>query len=1622
MGSETIGNNPRLQSPFIYLQAAGSDGSDETSIGIHLRWAMQGSVGKNHLPKGDNAAPGAKYETSIGFNRGDDYVRVFKAPYNESNFSVYVDLAKPTSIVDGSGPDRAWIYYGYQPVSEDPAVTSGINVHFVNVALYDLVRATVDPHVDPLGFLYRYDDTLRIEAAAGKHLLNICVLFEPVGWAPSPGPLAWGEAVATRTRTLPEELYVSCRAEVFAGQAPQRMCFTCEDVDHIRFRYKNAVPFAVRFQTYEDYTQGVFPSATVHWTPVGSFALTLDDVAAENALRNAPHHDVDKKWPKYNEADPATGAFTVRATNYLDRWSKQLRGAVERYFDLSRADLEAKEVVTDPSTQPNEAAVEVSYLDSLKIVAQDFHAARMLGLGTIDHDPDTLNRGTVYLVVYVTEAALGLFSPPQYVTHYYLTPPVKATDHRLPPVPKLLPPRYGLSVKPIENEPEHWLTDANGYTKYEPSRWIHLDREPFDFEKPLQPFWSGDKTSCLCSSTLCAMYGIEYRKQGEPQWRRPEISHDTKYADAAGLRETIGAIELRENPIFTHCETEEGVHQYAAYSINWFSRVSPLSNVITTDETEFPLVHLLQPPSQFAVQLVQAENPLIFTTAAEQAQLAALAGPDETLVRVTFEWNQAQNASYAFADHVELFFRDTLPEQILGQISTAANAIEPLANHRLRIRTEPQIVSSSNPQIVREPFLALAQKSRYVGGNFAAGGRSYVIDNVEFPNASGKNPSFVVRQIRETATLEGLNGELITTESWAGPSTPGQPFAALENLTPPSNWDAKLGRNVYLEPFHEVWQVSVVGSANNDRAYTVAATTFTAGQTRITLREPIASNVPPFGQLVFRRRARIVAADAALSQIRVAGDLTAAPGGLAVGNAVRIFGASANAGSYSVAAVSFASGETSIEVAPPLPESIVAGYVDYEKHLSIAAVDQANRRFHVAGNHVAELRPPRIEGERVIGGMSGNATIAEILDNGARTGAFEIVFDALTLPDHVDPSVEWYRGTVRVLEDASLIAPGSRPARRKVLNIWELDRGGATLRVVAFDPKFDPAFDPANGPFDPNDDYVPIDPGAAIDVNIHPGYRLYLLAEGAFNESAILPNAPALSRKTLMTARSIDSRLAGVVSHLAPPAILLAQGLKDPVPPGVPTGPLFATRPDFYGKATYTFDVNVDEPYSLVFYRGTDRAILDALYKRETVAQILADLASLDPPDADFVNDRWRDLVGGVTDATQRFKQYVPGGYRFPTPDNTSYTLPHPTEKVHPFDGVKLPGAMIDAVHRAIEGAFVPLTEQPLIYDYLKTGTTTSNRPPIVRDSAGNVLLPGDAEYDPWPMAVRLPDGDVRFTDYTLDGAATNRYFYFGMELSNRMTRSERGPIAGPIALVNSAPPPAPAIRDVHVRTANPVRGQRAAVVFTVNPYLAVEGVVAYRIYRAFDASVAQNVRDMQLATMVALGEEAVEEVADDFSDLEMPPFGDPLFYRIVALRRFRDENEEEELAPSFPSVVRQVQLIDDVVPPAPSLAYSFSQPQPGVDIHLPDVTLTWLRTAWKPRYHVYKMNVRGNWVKVHTLTTNAETVTLDLAQTTLATNVLPKKVDGRTLYHRFKVVTENSSGLLSREERPLVI
>jgi hypothetical protein len=75
-----------VQNPYLYIQAAGSDGSDGSVRGIDLRWALLRSLA-GHLPKGNLAAgPGAAYPAAYGFNKTDDFVNVLRVTYRSGLF------------------------------------------------------------------------------------------------------------------------------------------------------------------------------------------------------------------------------------------------------------------------------------------------------------------------------------------------------------------------------------------------------------------------------------------------------------------------------------------------------------------------------------------------------------------------------------------------------------------------------------------------------------------------------------------------------------------------------------------------------------------------------------------------------------------------------------------------------------------------------------------------------------------------------------------------------------------------------------------------------------------------------------------------------------------------------------------------------------------------------------------------------------------------------------------------------------------------------------------------------------------------------------------------------------------------------------------------------------------------------------------------------------------------------------------------------------------------------------------------------------------------------------------------------------------------------------------------
>ena len=262
-------------------------------------------------------------------------------------------------------------------------------------------------------------------------------------------------------------------------------------------------------------------------------------------------------------------------------------------------------------------------------------------------------------------------------------------------------------------------------------------------------------------------------------------------------------------------------------------------------------------------------------------------------------------------------------------------------------------------------------------------------------------------------------------------------------------------------------------------------------------------------------------------------------------------------------------------------------------------------------------------------------------------------------------------------------------------------------------------------------------------------------------------------------------------------------------------------------------------------------------------------------------------------------------------------------------------------------------------------------------------------------------------------------FFYFAVELNDRFEVSDASPIAGPIQLVNSAPAEEPGIKKVYMEEPDEDLELPLRVRFELNEFIETEGIRQFQIYRTVDSSEALSVRTMKLAGTVPVG----EELQDDFSDLDFPPYGEPLFYRVVALREIKNEQGDPEFVPSKPSNIGLTTVADTINPPAPVLGFMSDPPVITTIAELPNVVVKWDKTVHNGLYYLYKMGEKGNWVLIYELETNDDTMVIDLSITNLGSSTLLKRDEaGNTKYHHFKVIAENASGLQSLEEKILTI
>ncbi len=1621
----TIGKESSLQSSNFYLQAAGSEGND-SSKGIHLRWALREELAE-HLPKGNYAS------TTYNFNKSEDFVSVYRTKYIP--YKVTLDFNNPPASVNEGSGQKNWIYSINQKI---------FHVHFRDIVKYNQVRASIDPMSAPLNFIATYGESLLEIETRTELSFKITPIFKVVSGSNS----ARVEVLSVAANKLTAPKAASIRKK-FGLQELNDTELIAENIRSIRFMSTGGYVMSLAFEFYFDFISNT--NKITGWNLLGKYALTKEDNLAFKRLEPKP--DCLKNWLRYNEQ-----AY-VNPDNYKARWSdsalpplERIVTAVERYIDLSDAYDNPKAIEVFPFDNQSDAAacnatnpdydpyipettdeatgIPISYLDVLQLGAADYHNARMLGLGTLDLSELVFDGEYMYVAEYFTIGDLHDGLGAREVQHLYCSLPTSLTDARLPIPVDLLEPEPGLFFnngyddsdvdenEPVDPEQMDYdgveLTD-DGYTPDGRTRYYTFYAAPVFDEDYNAPFYYVDHEFFAAESTYPVFAGLEYRKTGDSNWIKPELSYNPDFynldysgIDPDRMNETV-EIVIPENgkPLYSHAVRESGKLDYSSYGINWFSRASQSDQVYTV-ETILKTVNELLPPTTVMATLIQKESPLLLSTAGEQALFLANPDGDKTLVRLTFEYNHAQelidyhqkingeeinnyfeNPDYKepFAEEIQVFFRDHVPTSVYGKVKT----VTPLSNPLLvEVTTEPYNVISQGinvnvpptvPPTYNEtyiPSIIAGTENNYIGSILLVNGVEYVIQTVD---NSGTYPKFTVLAADASGAMLNLNSGGSTTPAFSIPEV-GALFMAVENMQNESSWHipANLGFTVNID-LDDVYREPEIIVENTD----------CSTETHV-------------------QKFRGVYQDAVITKELEKVDLN-------------------NNGTFDV---------TSGVEGDPNNNNFVL------KHL----------------------------------------------------GLYKITFSSFALPQHSQyhlvnnphtNSVEWYNGIVRL---HTLSDIGTTP--RKEFKVIRAENIGTTSNLVLYIQ--DLTFPTDDADLNAYKGKVIPDGNTSVTqtVNYYPGYKVYLYKDNALglNQNTVLPQGEEDIRYTIFGLRSKDYKnefdydnTVDFFSKMSIPALMFANAVVEPVQPEKPTGGMYATRPDYFGKASYTFNTkygtpsSIHKPYAVQFNRASDVQFLSAIYDTtvygydnnevpifNTVQEVMNNIFM--KGEEDFYVDRWNNLLGfNYTYPSNPadnglFKEFE--GRRLPMPDsakfidsinafitahNQFYNLtgsnavpPLPANfnlntVVIPVTGQNAALLVKDFVKDVLMGCFVPLTEIPVVYNYVNGSSYTPiPKKQVIRDRNGDLLKPTDTDFDMAPMMKRLdPAGsqyESQFTDFGLDGASNARYFYAVREINNQLVTSDYSAILGPISMVNTAPPVAPQILKVIPVLENRILDTMPAMQLQINSYPKAHHVVKASIYRTTDPAAALSIRTMDLVKVVDLEAEGIIDetqwiLNDGFEDLPEVPFGDPLFYRMTVLRRIRYNDKElnpvVDYTPSEASKLVITNVVENYSPDSPVLDY-FSEPLNAAS-ELKSVILHWEKACYKAKYYVYKMNSQGNWVLIHELQSNDQDIYLQLADTDLQSGTLTvADSQSNTIYHHFKVVAENTAGMLSLQENILTI
>lgn len=701
-------------------------------------------------------------------------------------------------------------------------------------------------------------------------------------------------------------------------------------------------------------------------------------------------------------------------------------------------------------------------------------------------------------------------------------------------------------------------------------------------------------------------------------------------------------------------------------------------------------------------------------------------------------------------------------------------------------------------------------------------------------------------------------------------------------------------------------------------------------------------------------------------------------------------------------------------------------------------------------------------------GVYRNALIEAELEESIHQGLYKITFTGFAMPEHSQAGgsghrIEFSNGVLRIHTAASPTGP------RKELTVVRTENIGTASDLVLY------AADTSFIAGDPTYDAIPI---GVHSVNYYPGYRAYLYADALHNltEANTLPSGDAQVRYTIFGLRSHDSAL-GYYSKMSVPALMFARAVSEPQQPRPPAGGAYATRPDFYGKSTFTFTTVFEHaPYSVQYLRASDIQILRGLYTTDnggnpavwTVQRIQEEI--FENGADQFFNDRWRNLVGldytypANPSNNGRFEELPPGGTALPLPNSAKFvaavnafidshnafygtSVPHLSTIVS-LHQIVIPASannaelqVKDFLRETIQNCFLPLTEIPIIYEHIK-GLSYQPIPKrqVVRDRNGVLLSPSHPDFDMAPMAKKLGPNpaaippkvlnETQFTDFNLDGASNAHYFYAVREFNLMMQAGSYSQILGPVYMVHTAPPRSPEVIKVTPILEHRNPDVAPGIELRINGYPAVQHIKTLQVYRATNGLDARSVRTMTKLSEIdvaatGMAPDTIWISTDNFSDLGYVPYGDPLFYLLTVSRgvEYLDRNGVlvTDVVPSEPSKMVLTNIVENYKPDPPKLQY-YATPVNG-NGKLEQVTLAWPKKVHNGKYHLYKRNAEGNWIQIAVVQDNSARIVLALASTSLGNGTLQvRDGSGNPIYHHFKVVSENFAGMISQAEEILTI